>query len=113
MQSHPTFGGKRSLWFYGATGYSALLKLAHSDGCDINLDDVTYFLGHETVVASEGRKGLPRWVESAFAFMERNSVHVSDFFRLPAEFGRGNRTASGNLITKSSTSATMLRAPRS
>ena len=63
----------------------ALLKLAHSHGCDINLDDVTYFVGHETVVAREDRKGLPRWVESFFAFMERNSVHVSDFFRLPAD----------------------------
>ena len=63
----------------------ALLKLAHSHGCDINLDDVTYFVGHETVVAREDRKGVPRWVESLFAFMERNSVHVSDFFRLPAD----------------------------
>ena len=63
----------------------ALLKLAHAHGCKIDLDDVTYFVGHETVVAREDRKGLPRWVESLFAFMERNSVHVSDFFRLPAD----------------------------
>jgi len=63
----------------------ALLKLAHTHGCNINLDDVTYFVGHETVVAREDHKGLPRWVESLFAFMERNSVHISDFFRLPAD----------------------------
>ena len=42
-------------------------------------------LGMKSVVAREDRKGLPRWVESLFAFMERNSVHVSDFFRLPAD----------------------------
>jgi KUP system potassium uptake protein len=63
----------------------ALLKRAYARGCNINLHDVTYFVGHETVVAREDRKGLPRWVESLFAFMQRNSVHVSDFFRLPVD----------------------------
>jgi K+ transporter len=28
---------------------------------------------------------LPRWLEKLFAFMQRNSVHVSDFFRLPPD----------------------------
>jgi len=42
-------------------------------------------VGHETVVHREDGPGLPRWVEAMYAAMQRNSVHVSDFFRLPAE----------------------------
>ena len=37
------------------------------------------------MVAREDGTGLPRWVEAMFAFMQRNSLHVTDYFRLPAE----------------------------
>ncbi|HEY2227984.1 MAG TPA: KUP/HAK/KT family potassium transporter [Xanthobacteraceae bacterium] len=63
----------------------ALLQEAHALGCKVNLDDVTYYVGHETIVAREDRRRLPHWFEELFAFMQRNSVHVSDFFRLPAD----------------------------
>jgi KUP system potassium uptake protein len=62
-----------------------LLREAHADGCGIDPADLTYFVGHETVVAREDGKGLPHWVEAMFAFMQRNSLHVTDYFRLPAE----------------------------
>lgn len=62
-----------------------LLNQAHSKGCTIDLSDVTYYVGHETVIAREDHMGLPRWAEGIFAFMERNSVHVSDYFRLPQD----------------------------
>jgi KUP system potassium uptake protein len=63
----------------------ALLAVAHSQGCRIDLADLTYFVGHETVLGREDGKGLPRWLEAMFAFMQRNSLHVTDYFRLPAE----------------------------
>jgi KUP system potassium uptake protein len=63
----------------------ALLRAAHERGCTIDVDDITYFVGHETVVPREDHKGLPRWVEALFAAMQRNSVHVSDYFRLPPD----------------------------
>ena len=62
-----------------------LLQQAYSRGCTIDLSDVTYFVGHETVVARDDAGGVPRWVEAAFAFMQRNSAHVTDYFRLPAD----------------------------
>jgi K+ potassium transporter C-terminal domain len=52
--------------------------------CD-RLADVTYFVGHETVTARADGKGLPQWQEALFAAMERNSAHVTDYFRLPAD----------------------------
>jgi KUP system potassium uptake protein len=63
----------------------ALLAQAHAGGCKVDLSDVTYYVGHETIVHREEGKALPRWIEAMYAAMQRNSVHVSDFFRLPAE----------------------------
>jgi KUP system potassium uptake protein len=63
----------------------ALLEAAHASGCGINLSDVTYYVGHETVVPSDSDKRLPRWVEALFAAMQRNSVHVSEYFKLPRD----------------------------
>jgi KUP system potassium uptake protein len=63
----------------------ALLREARARGCKLSLDDVTYYVGHETVVHREDRKRVPHWLERLFAFLQRNSVHVSDFFRLPPD----------------------------
>jgi KUP system potassium uptake protein len=69
-----------------------LLAASKALGCTIDLDDVTYYVGHETVIGREDGKGLPAWQEQVFAVMERNAVHVSDFFNLPndqvVEIGR-------------------------
>jgi KUP system potassium uptake protein len=69
-----------------------LLATGKSLGCTVDLDDVTYYVGHETVIGREDGKGLPAWQEGLFAVMERNAIHVSDFFSLPndqvVEIGR-------------------------
>jgi len=69
-----------------------LLAVSKSLGCVIDLDDVTYYVGHETVVGRDDGRGLPGWQERVFAVMERNATHVSDFFSLPndqvVEIGR-------------------------
>ncbi len=69
-----------------------LLAASKVLGCTIDLADVTYYVGHETVVRREDGKGLPAWQERIFAVMERNAAHVSDFFSLPndqvVEIGR-------------------------
>jgi KUP system potassium uptake protein len=69
-----------------------LLAVSKSLGCTVDLSDVTYYVGHETVLRREDGRGLPGWQERLFAAMERNAVHVSDFFFLPhdqvVEIGR-------------------------
>jgi KUP system potassium uptake protein len=62
-----------------------LLTTSKSRGCTIDLDDVTYYVGRETVVRREDGMGLRAWQERLFAVMERNAVHVSDFFSLPSD----------------------------
>jgi K+ transporter len=63
----------------------ALLQQAHERGCAIDISDITYYAGHETVVPGEDEKALPRWVEALFAFMQRNSAHLTEYFKLPVE----------------------------
>jgi KUP system potassium uptake protein len=69
-----------------------LLARSKSLGCSADIDDVTYYVGHETVIRREDGMGLPGWQERPFAIMERNAQHVSDFFSLPndqvVEIGR-------------------------
>jgi KUP system potassium uptake protein len=62
-----------------------LLEHAHGLGCAIDLTDVTYYVGHETVTPGHDATALPRWVEALFALMQRNASHLTDYFRLPPE----------------------------
>ena len=62
-----------------------LLLSSRSLGFTVDLDDVTYYVGHETIVSRQDNEGLPVWQEALFAMMERNEIHVSDFFSLPGD----------------------------
>jgi KUP system potassium uptake protein len=63
----------------------ALVEEAQAGGCGLHVADVTYYLGHETVIPREDHDGLPRWMEALFASMLRNSAHGSDYFKLPRD----------------------------
>jgi KUP system potassium uptake protein len=63
----------------------ALLATAKWHGCHIDLSDVTYFVGHASIMPRDDGKGLPRWLEALYAAMERNSSHVGEVLRLPQE----------------------------
>jgi KUP system potassium uptake protein len=63
----------------------ALLREAHGLGCAVDLSDITYYVGHETVTPRDDAKALPRWIEALFAFMQRNSTHLTDYFKLPPD----------------------------
>ena len=62
-----------------------MLHESLNHGCDPHLDDMVYYLGHETVLHRTDGHGLPLWVESIFAFMLRNAAHSPSFFHLPRE----------------------------
>ena len=70
----------------------AVLRDAKEKGCAIFLDDVTYYIGHETVMPREDGEGLRKWQVSLFSVMDRNAAKVTDFFKLPVndvvEIGR-------------------------
>ena len=49
-------------------------------------DDISYFLGRE-VLFPKKRSGMPRWKEQLFAFLSRNALEATTFFKIP-----GHRT---------------------
>jgi KUP system potassium uptake protein len=77
--------GDASYGFMESPDVPALLNSSRTKGCTVGLSDVTYYVGHETIVHREDGKGMPHWQEALFAAMERNAAHVSDFLKLPTE----------------------------
>ena len=60
------------------------LLAAQYAGLTIDTEDITYFLGRETLIVT-GRRGMALWREKLFVLMARNSVRATAFFRLPPE----------------------------
>ena len=50
---------------------------------DIRMEGTTFFLGRETLVASD-RPGMAKWREQLFAFLSRNALRATAFFNIPA-----------------------------
>jgi KUP system potassium uptake protein len=64
----------------------AALRGALLDGQPLNLEEVSYFLGKETLIPlPEHRSGMPLWREQLFALLVRNATDATKFFFLPAE----------------------------
>jgi KUP system potassium uptake protein len=60
------------------------LQFAREHGLEMEEDDVTYFLGRETLIVAK-TEGMAVWREKLFVLMARNAVRATTFFRLPPE----------------------------
>jgi KUP system potassium uptake protein len=60
------------------------LEAAKNEGVAIDLEDVTYFLGRETIIVTD-HPGMAKWREKLFVLMTRNAVRATAYFRLPTE----------------------------
>jgi KUP system potassium uptake protein len=81
---------------YGFMQYPTIfegLKLACAQGKlpGIDLTDITYYIGRETIIPSEDVPGMWVWRETLFAFLQRNAERSAAFFGVPprqvVEFG--------------------------
>ena len=59
-----------------------VLAACKKEQLDIPIEGTTFFLGRETVIASE-RPGMAVWREHVFAFMTRNALRATAFFKIP------------------------------
>jgi KUP system potassium uptake protein len=62
----------------------AALTLEAGPTVRINMEDTTFFLGIETLLATR-RRGMPLWRERLFALMSRNALRATSFFKIPPE----------------------------
>ena len=60
------------------------LAVARERGLQLDENDVTYFLGRETLIVTKA-PGMAMWRERLFVLMARNAVRATAFFRLPPE----------------------------
>ena len=63
----------------------AAIALARGRGLPIDKDDITYFLGRETLLATARESGMARWREALFSLMSKNAMRATAFFRIPPE----------------------------
>jgi KUP system potassium uptake protein len=60
------------------------LMAASNRGFPVNLEETTFFLGVETLLATR-RPGLPLWRERLFVLIARNALRANAFFKIPPE----------------------------
>jgi KUP system potassium uptake protein len=60
------------------------LARAQEHGLELDPEDVTYFLGRETLIVTR-TPGMATWREKLFVLLARNAVRATTFFRLPPE----------------------------
>ena len=89
-------GITRVLLRFGFMQYPTIaegLNLACEQGklTGIDLAEVTYYIGRETIIPSEEIPGMWLWRETLFAFLQRNAERTAAFFGVPTgqvvEFG--------------------------
>jgi len=70
-----------------------LLKMAELYDLKVDLDKVTYYVGHETLIpradkeagVKEGQPTMAKWRDELFAFMSRNAAQSISFFNIPTK----------------------------
>jgi len=60
-----------------------VLAACRANSLDTRIEGTTFFLGRETLVAAE-RPGMAEWRAKLFAFMSRNALRATAFFKIPA-----------------------------
>jgi len=62
------------------------LRQAVEDGKlpGVECDHLSYFISHETVIASEKKPGMAAWREEIFALMQRNAEETASYLCVPA-----------------------------
>ena len=81
---HDLFNVRVQYGFMEDPDVPAALMQAREQGLPLDPDDLTYFLGRETIIVTH-RKGMAIWREKLFVLMARNAVRPNTFFRLPPE----------------------------
>ena len=81
-------GITRVILHYGFMQYPTIydgLRLACEQGKlpGIDLTDITYYIGRETIIPSEDVAGMSLWRETVFAFLQRNAERSAAFFGVP------------------------------
>lgn len=73
-----------SYGFMDSPDVMELVERLHEMGLKAKNEDLTFFLGRETLIATEN-PGMAIWREHLFSFMSRNAQRATAFFNIPAD----------------------------
>ncbi|WP_395755605.1 KUP/HAK/KT family potassium transporter [Edwardsiella ictaluri] len=62
-----------------------LLSGADFEHCQSDPREMTYYIGHESLMMKDRNKAFPTWQRKIFRVMMRNSAHVTDYYYLPSD----------------------------
>lgn len=62
----------------------AELAAAKALGLDVDLDDVTYYTGSQTLIPSHKEGGMAGWRDWLFTFMASNAMDPTDYYHIPS-----------------------------
>jgi len=85
--SHPARGFVRVIARYGfmeTPNVPEIIGRLNAAGVALAPDDITYYLGRETVVPT-ALPGMALWRERLFAYMSRNAARAGAFYRIPSK----------------------------
>ena len=67
-----------------APDITEVLSLAEGAGLQINIKELSYFLGRETIIP-KGNSGLSSWRKKVFILLSRNARSAAEYFNLPQD----------------------------
>ena len=71
--------------FMQAVNVPLALRLCEKFGLEIDLETTTYYLGRETLIASDDQVGMVSWRDHLFQFLSRNAYRATAFYHIPLE----------------------------
>lgn len=72
-----------SFGFMESSTIPEVLEAMRLKGLDVKIEEITFFLGRETLIAARKSGGMALWREHLFSFMSRNSYRATQFFQIP------------------------------
>lgn len=61
------------------------VRLCEHFGIDVNMDETTFYVGRATIIPTEEVPGMMLWREKLFAFMSRNAIQPTSYYKVPPD----------------------------
>ncbi|MBP7843486.1 MAG: potassium transporter Kup [Proteobacteria bacterium] len=63
----------------------SVINACKAQGYEFNLDEISFFIGKETIIATGRRIGMSVWREKLFSVMAQNAQNATSYFGLPPD----------------------------
>lgn len=61
------------------------VRLAEHFGIEVDMEEATFYIGRATIIPTDEVPGMMLWREKLFAFMSRNAIQPTSYYRVPPQ----------------------------